>query len=286
MASYPFSKVPPPNVLPAVFVGPEEGDAVDEPTRPDELHIGRMTAFFVIALTSVTMLAVGALWTLDRDSGAGVSVAASAPVVTDDETSTPPSTGRLLVDEAEVGSTSNLLFAPIADPSEQIDERERTWSIDDRRAAITTTETASEPDAVLFVSESGTRQISISSDWDAPILRSTEDTQLHIFNVHSYSTTVITWDVSDGASSPQAVIETEAEIAGMTTASIETISGSDGEEVLVGTLMSEDTQTRALLAVHQADTGYAAAFLTSPTDRYEEASAKYREHIESVRFTG
>jgi len=293
MEAYPFSKMPPPsgtrrNRNTPTELDPSFGKAPERPPA-DEPHIGRMTTFFVIALVSIPMLSIGAIITHGQRSGGGLNEMAYATVnpsveVLDMSEEASLEARMLVAATPSAGQSQNLAFAP--SNASQIDGIE-TLSLDAiDRSGTTASAIATGP--LVFTNADGTHQVELPPESEAPILRSSADTQFHIFNVRPYSTAtvLITWDVLGSDATAQEVIDEEAELAGMTVEFVEEMTGADNEDIVLAILNSNETQTRALLTVHVTDDGYAAAYLTAPVAHADAAFENFQSNVESIRFTG
>lgn len=305
MASYPFSKLPPPNSVSTAGSGSElQSPPRRRAAKAVANEAGKMSkitiAVVVIAVSFMTALSAVALLSLGQGAGVGVTEIARAPLpaAADEIAQANPESeatnARLLVTAvADDDATPARLFAPAEVLGETADDPRiappRASAIEAIRTATQASETIATADDSLFVNESGTHQMTISADWDGPVRKTTESTQFNILDVHQFSsTTVITWDVSidEDPQSAHEVIEAEAALGTMTVEAITSTVGDDGEEVVVGSLVSSDEQNRSILVVHQADTGYAAAYLTAPAEHYDDALLSYAAHVESIRYIG
>lgn len=245
MDSYPFSKIQPPNTLPALREQAPSSEPETESTESSLPHTGRMTVFFVIALVSIPALAIGALVIPTSDPDAGLNSIVEVALPADDlDDVVPPTTLRTVVAPTPTEQpTNDIVFARAADELTGEPAPPSTEVLD--RTPVATTETI-----------------------DRTILTTWEN------------------DVADGQTTPEQTIEAEAASVAMTVESIETVTGADGQQVAVATLLNETNQKRALLAIHQTESGYAAAYLTAPLESYDDAVANHHHDVESVRYAG
>ena len=254
METYPFSKVSPPNVLPAIqpVVPPPESDI--ESAGPSLPHIGRLSAFFIIGLVGIPALAIAALLTQGRAPGSGLNSLASteSPIFeagtgTDEiEAISPSTTARMVVAGTpyESPAPADIFAAPTEDFDSDLIAPSQRFDTPDR------------------VAQGGTETI--------------ERTVVTASEVHDPS----------GQTTPAEIIGQDALLAAMTLESTETVVGVDGEQVIIASLKNESEQTRSLVAIHQSEAGYAVAYLLASFEAYSEALERYQEDVVSVRHAG